>query len=350
MNNHSNATAPAQTQSVPPEIYLAQLAFAPLISKAVYVAAKLGIADLLSKGPVHVSKLAEATQTHERSLYRMLRSLASVGVFEETDPRVFALTEYAQPLRSDATTSMRNGTIFMGEDWHWQVWENLLHSVKTGKPAWGEVHGAEVFEYFADHPKESEIFNRAMTDMSTSSAPAIVEAYDFSGFDTLVDVAGGHGLLLSQILKANPGLKGVLFDVPEVIEGAAPLLEREGVADRVRTVSGNFFVTVPADADAYIMKHIIHDWDDDRSIRILANINRVMRPNGKVLLAETVVPEGNDGHLSKIMDLEMLVSPGGVERTSAEYEELLSNAGLRSQRIVPTNSAYSIIEAVRNNR
>lgn len=334
-------------QPLPPEAFLTQLAFGAMMTQALYVAARLEVADLLAAQPQTVSELAAATKTHERSLYRLLRSLASVGVFEEIEPKVFANTPYSEPLRQDASNSMRNGAIFMGEEWHWRVWGDMLHSVQTGKPAWGHIHGAEVFDYFAENLRQAEIFNNAMTDMSVVTAPVVVEAYDFSGIKTLTDIAGGHGYLLAQVLKANPNMKGILFDVPPVIAGAQELLEEEGVAERVEKVSGDFFSSVPEKTDAYMMKHIIHDWDDERAIKILQNIQQAMNPDGKVLIVEVVVPEGNEPHYSKVLDLEMLVSPGGVERTAAEYRELLAAAGLRLTRIVPTKSPFSVIEAVR---
>jgi hypothetical protein len=236
----------------------------------------------------------------------------------------------------------------MGEEWHWRVWGNMLYSVQTGKPAWGHVHGAEVFDYFGANPEQAEIFNGAMTDMSVATAPAVVEAYDFSGIKTLADIAGGHGYLLSQVLKANPEMKGILFDVQPVIAGANALIEKEGVAERIEKVSGDFFSSVPKGADAYMMKHIIHDWDDERSIKILRNINEAMNPQGRVLIIEVVVPEGNEPHYSKLLDLEMLVSPGGAERTEEEYRALLAAAGFKLTRIVPTKTPFSIIEGVRS--
>jgi hypothetical protein len=341
--NEKNNTAADQAHS--PEAFLMDLASGALLTQALYVAAKLGLADLLAAGPQPVSQLAAATKTHERALYRALRSLVSVGVFSETDLQVFALTPRAEPLRSDAPKSMRSSLIFMGEEWHWRVWSGMLYSVVTGKPAWGYVHGLEVFEYFAANREQADVFNRAMTDNSVVAAPAVVEAYDFTGFTTLADIAGGHGYLLAQILKAAPKLEGILFDVPAVIAGAGALLAKEGVQDRVTTTAGDFFRAVPA-ADAYLLKHIIHDWDDERAIRILQNIRAAMREDGRVLIVETVVPEGNEPHYSKLLDLEMLVSPGGVERTAEEYRALLARAGLRLARIVPTASAFSIIEAV----
>ena len=337
----------APAQPLPPDAQLLQLAFAPMMAQALYVAAKLGVADHLAEKPLPITELAARTDTHERALYRVLRSLASAGIFAETDPKVFALTPSAELLRSDVPNSLRNGVIFLGAEWHWRVWSDMLYSVQTGKPAWGHVHGAEVFDYFAANPEQSEVFNRAMTDGSMGIAPMIVEAYDFSGFKALVDIAGGHGYLLAQVLKAFPGVQGILFDVPSVINGAGALLEKEGVGARVEKVAGDFFASVPRGADAYMMKHIIHDWDDERAIKILDNIQAAMPDDGKVLIIETVVPAGNEPHYSKLLDLEMLVSPGGVERTAEEYGELLSAAGLRLTRIIATPSPYSIVEAVK---
>lgn len=347
MSSQSSTAINSAAQPVPPEAFLTQIAFGALMTQALYVVAKLGIADLLANGPRSVAELAAETKTHERALYRVLRALAAVGIFTETDLQVFTLTPLAEPLRSDAPNSVRSGAIFMGEEWHWRVWGDLLYSVQTGKPGWGRVHGAEVFEYFTANPAQAEIFNNAMTDMSMSIAPVVVEAYDFSGIKTLADIAGGHGFMLAQILKANSQMKGILFDMPQVIEGAGAMLEREGVAKRVEKVAGDFFSSVPAGADAYIMKHIIHDWDDEHSIKILSNIREAMQPDGKVLIVETVVPEGNEPHYSKLLDIEMLSSPGGQERTAEEYGALLAASGLKLTRIVPTKSPFSIIEAMK---
>lgn len=356
MNNHTStaaataattSVAPAAGQPLPPEAFLGQVAFGAMMTQALYVAAKLGIADLLAAKPQTISELAAATMTHERALYRVLRSLASIGIFEETEPKVFANTPYSEPLRTDAPNSLRNGAIFMGEEWHWRVWGDMLYSVETGKPAWNHIHGMEVFEYFAKNPRQAEIFNNAMTDMTVGIAPVIVEAYDFSGINTVTDIAGGHGSLLAEILKANPDLKGILFDMASVIAGAGAFFEKANVAERVEKVSGDFFAAVPKGADAYIMKHIIHDWDDERATKILRNIKAAMPENGKVLIVEVVIPEGNGPDQGKILDLEMLVSPGGVERTADEYRELLSSAGLRLTRIIQTKSPFSIIEGVR---
>lgn len=333
-------------QTMPPPVFILQMAMGAIMTQALGVAAKLGIADLLADGKKPVDELASASEAHAPSLYRILRSLASTGVFVETAPRVFANTQVSNLLRSDVPGSMRNGVIFMAEPWHYNVWGNMLHSARTGETAWKATHGQEVFDWFPSHPEESEIFNRAMTDMSAGAAPAVVAAYDFSGINVLADIAGGHGLLLAQILKSNSEMKGILFDMDHVIAGADEMLETQGVADRVEKVSGDFFKEVPS-ADAYIMKHIIHDWDDERSIKIMQSIHRAMIGDGKVLLIEMVIPEGNDPHPGKILDLEMLTSPGGLERTEAEYASLFERAGFRLNRIIPTFSPFSVIEAVK---
>jgi hypothetical protein len=347
MTTQNNAAVPAP-QELPTEAVLGQIVMGAFTSQAVYVAAKLGIADLVKENPLSVAELAAATGTNAAALYRVLRALASLGVFTETAPKTFGLTPFAEPLLSNRAGSMRDMAIWIGEEPHWRVYGEMLHSVRTGETAFGRVHGEEVFPYlFQTNRALGDIFNRAMTSFSSSVAPAIAQAYETTGAETLVDIAGGHGLLLAAFLKANPNLKGVLFDVPTVIEGAGETLESEGVAARVETATGDFFRSVPAGGDLYMMKHIIHDWDDERSLEILKNIRSAMNENGKVLIVEMVIKEGDEPDFSKIMDLEMLVTPGGVERTADEYRELLARAGLRLTRIIPTASPYSIVEAVK---
>jgi hypothetical protein len=339
-------TAPVQKNEMPPAAFVMDVAMGALMTQALFVAAKLGIADLLINGKKSIAELAHKTATNEPALYRVLRSLASIGIFSEVGEKEFELTPNAEVLRSDSPDSMRNVGIFCGEMWHWQVWGNLVNSVKTGRPSWGFTHGEDVFGFFQKNPQASEIFNNAMTDMSSSIAPVIARAYDFSGIETLADIAGGHGFLLAKILQVNPSMNGILFDFEHVLAGADGILEREGVAKRVEKISGDFFKEVPP-ADAYIMKHIIHDWDDERSIMILRTIHRAMGKEGKVLLAEFVIPEGNEPHPGKLLDLEMLVSPGGIERTAKEYEKLFADSGFKLTKIYPTESPYSVIEAVK---
>jgi hypothetical protein len=336
-----------QTQEPTPAAALTQLVLGCLVSQAVSVAAKLGVADLLAEGPKGADELAEATGAHARSLYRLLRTLATFGVFRELPDARFELTPMSECLRSDAPGTLRDAAIFMGEEWHWRVWGHTIHSVRTGGSAWERAHGSEIFPWFAAHPEESAVFDRAMTSFSNLATAAVVKAYDFKGFDTLVDVAGGHGLLLSEILRANPQLRGVLFDQPHVVEGARTFFASKGLSERCETAGGNFFESVPAGADCYVMKHIIHDWDDERAVSILKNVARAMREGGRLLLVEMVLPPANVPHLGKVLDIEMLTSPGGVERTEEEYRELLDRAGLRLARVVPTESPYSVVEAVR---
>jgi len=347
MTIQSTSVAPAP-ETLPPDAQLMQLVSGAFVSAAIYTAAKLGIADLLADGPKATSKLAEETETDELSLYRVLRSLASVGAFTEVEPRVFANTPMTETLRSDAPRSTRDLTIWMGEPEHWKVYGNLLYSVRTGKPAWDKVHGEPVFPYLFNTNKElGDIFNRAMTSYSHQSIGPVLAAYDFSGAGTIADIAGGYGHLLSAVLAANPSAKGVLFDLPQVLEGAPQMLDSYGVAERVELVSGDFTAEIPVKADIYMLKHIIHDWYDDTNQKILKNIRASMPADGKVLIIETIVPAGNEPHFSKIIDLEMLMAPGGIERTPAEFEKLLADSGFRMTRIIPTQGMMGIVEAVK---
>lgn len=347
MTNTNTSAAPG-VQPQPPDAQLLQLVSGAFVSAAIYAAAKLGIADLLADGPQTAAYLAEKTGSNERSLYRVLRSLASVGAFTEVADRTFANTPMTETLRSDAPRSTRDLTIWMGEPEHWKVYGDLLYSIKTGKPCWDHVHGEPVFPYLFNTNKElGDIFNRAMTSYSHQSIGPVLEAYDFSGADTIADIAGGYGHLLAAVLAANPNAKGVLFDLAAPLEGAPDMLESYGVADRVELVEGDFFKEIPVRADIYMLKHIIHDWYEDNNQKILRNIRENMPDDAKVLIIDTVVPEGNEPHFSKIIDLEMLMSPGGVERTAAEYEQLLADSGFKLIRIIPTMGPMSIVEAVK---
>jgi len=343
---HQSQQPIAQEQTAPPEGVLNQLFLGSLGAQAVYVAAKLGISDLLIDGPKTVEQLATATNTHAPSLYRILRALTSLEIYSEGNNKSFSLTPTAELLRSDAQNSFRDVAIFMGEDWHWQVWGQTLHSVKTGKPAWSKVHGKDVFPYFEENREASRIFDNAMTSFSQMAIEAVVNAYDFQGIKTLVDIAGGHGRLLTGVLDANPEMNGVLFDQPHVIADARNTVAASNAAERVELVGGDFFASVPSGGDAYMMKHIIHDWDDERAIKILSNVKKAMNADGRVLLVEAVIETGNKQDFGKLMDIEMLVSPGGKERTALEYSEIFAKAGLRLKRIVKTQSPYSVIEAV----
>jgi hypothetical protein len=337
---------PTKADALPANAILMQMLFGAQMQRSICVAAKLGIADLLTE-PKTATELAAETNTHAPSVYRLLRTLASMGIFTENAAGKFELTPLAALLREDAPNSMRDFTIMMGEDWIWRAWGELMYSVKTGGVAHDKIQGMNSFEFFAQNEEAGRVFNRAMTNLSLSVIPAVVEAYDFSGIGKLVDIAGGHGLLLTGILKANPQVQGILFDLLFVIEGAGEWLEKEGIRHRVELAAGDFFQTVPAGADAYMMKHIIHDWDDEHSINILRSIHSAMNINGKVLIIEMVIPEGNEPSPSKALDILMLVMEGGKERTKDEYRGLLEASGFRLTRIIPTKSPYSVIEGER---
>jgi ubiquinone/menaquinone biosynthesis C-methylase UbiE len=338
---------PPSNAAVPPSVAMLQMISGFWISRAIYIAAKLGIADQLRDGPKTVDELAAATATHAPSLYRVLRALASVGVFSEDKKRGFALTPLAETLRTDAPGSLRAfATVELGEE-HYPAWGELLHSVRTGEIAFDRAFGMPVWKFFEQNPENAKTFNDAMTGFTLAVNDAVLSSYDFSSFGKIVDVGGGHGSLIASILKTNPKMRGVLFDAPPVIEGARHRLKDEGLAERCEATAGDFFDSVPSGGDAYIVKWIIHDWDDERSVTILKNCHRAMAKNGRLLLVEAVVPHGSEPHFSKYMDLNMLIMTGGRERTEDEYRTLLEASGFKLTRIVPTGSPMSIIEGKR---
>jgi SAM-dependent methyltransferase len=316
------------------------------VSQAVSVAAKLGIADLLKDGPRACDDLARAARVDASALYRLLRALASVGVFVEEADRRFTLTPTAEFLRSDVQGSLRAVATMAGEEWTWRPWGELHRSVTTGERAFDGIFGMPTFAYLAGNPDAAAVFDEAMTGWSMQNSMAVAAAYDFSGIGALMDVGGGHGYLLATILKANPSLRGVLYETAEVSAGAKARFAAEGLADRCQIASGDFFTTVPAGADACILKSVIHDWDDPHATTILQNCHKAVGPGGRVLLAEMVVPAGNAPHVAKLLDLEMLIMVGGHERTEAQFRDLLAGAGFRLTRIVPTASPTCVIEAV----
>ena len=333
-----------QPSPVSPQAQLSQLIVGYRISQAIGVAAELGIADLLANGPRSSTELARATGSQPRALYRLLRALASVGIFTELEPERFGLTPMAEALQADAPASQRGQARQQAGDANWRAWGQLGYSVRTGETAFQHVHGMDVWEYRKQHPAANAIFNSAMTSGSALPAAAIAAAYDFSGFGTLMDVAGGHGLLLTTILSANPTLRGILAEQPHVVASARPIVEQSGVADRCTVVEVDFFASVPSGAEAYILKWIIHDWDDERALTILKNCRAAMGPNGTLLLAEAVIPPGDTPSPGKIEDLQMMVGAGGQERTETEYRALFEAAGFGLTRIVPTRSPLSVIE------
>ena len=327
------------------QIAMLQLISGFWISRAIYIIAKLGIADHLAGGPKNAEEIAAATNAHAGAIYRILRALSSVGVLTEDADRRFGLTPLSETLRTDAPGSLRAfATVELGEE-HYPAWGELLHSVKTGGVAFDKAFGMPIWEFFARNPENARTFDDAMTNMTLAIKDAILASYDASAIRKLVDIAGGHGSLITAILKSNSEMKGILFDLPDVAEGARKRIEAEGLSDRCEVVAGSFFESVPEGADAYILKWIIHDWDDERSIAIFKNIRRAMAEGGKLLLVEAVVPPGSEPHFSKFIDLNMLVMTGGRERTEEEYRLLLEAGGFKLTKVIPTGSPMSIIEA-----
>lgn len=319
-----------------------------MASAALYVAAHLRVADHLIGGSKSVEELAAGTGANADALYRILRLLVSLGVFENVGPRRFALNPSADMLRQDVHGSVHAIAHFLPDPMHFRVYANLLDSVRTGVPAVDTTLGKPLFDYLAHDPAYSAIFNDAMTAISVPVAAAAIAAYDFSGFGVIVDVGGGHGEVLTSILKSCPRSRGVLAEISHVAEGARPRIAAMGLADRCEAVACDFFRAVPPGGDVYVMKHIIHDWDDARALKILGNIAQAMGDKrGSVVLLETVIPEGSEPDMGKFIDIEMLAFPGGKERTAHEFRELFHEAGFDLTRVVATKSLISVVEARR---
>ena len=334
--------------ALPPSAMLMQLITGQCVAQCISAAAHLGLADHMKGGPQASEELARLCGAHARSMYRVCRALANAGVFEEHNGKRFSLTRMGECLRTDLPGSLAGMAKMFGEGWHSAAWAELLHSVRTGEPGFPKAYGEGVFEWLGTHREEAEIFNDAMTSFSSTTAVAVVEAYDFSSFTRIADIGGGHGLFLASILKANPKVHGVLFDLPRVVEGATDLLAKNGVERRCEVVGGDFFTTVPEGCDAYVMKHIIHDWSDEACTTLLRLCAEGLAPDGRILVVEQVIPPHGVPSLAKLIDVEMLVmTQGGYERTEAEFAELFGRAGLRLARVVPTESPVGVLEAVR---
>lgn len=337
------------TQELPPAAVLFRMVTGYYISHAIHVAATLGIADLLAHGPQSSSALAKTTGTHAESLTRVLRLLASVGVFTEPEERCFALTPLGERLRTGVPGSMRSAALLFAGITQ-EAWRDLLYSVRTGEPAFHHVFGMDSFSYMAQHPEVAANFDAAMADFTKGIASVVAATYDFSQFGTIVDVGGGNGILLEAILNAHPSLRGVLFDLPHAAERAQQRIEVVGLGERCKAVGGDFFLGVPTGGDAYILKHVIHDWDDARAVTILKNCHRAMGTHGKLLIVEGVYPpridqsDASRGAASN--DVNMLVCTGGRQRSEAEFRSLYDAAGFKLTSIVPTQVGVSIIEGV----
>lgn len=339
-----------QDSSPSPEALL-QLVSGYQAAQPIHVAAQLGLADLLADGPRRIEELAEATGTHAPSLGRLIRMLAALGLVGEAGDGRISLTPLGAPLRSGVPGSVRNRVLFLLGEWFWRSWGDLAYSVRTGKPAFDHIFGMSNFDYWEHNPEAGAIHDAAFTDMAQFSTAPLVAAYDFAHFGTIADIGGSEGPLLAAILQANPGVRGILFDLPQVVARAAPVLAAARVVDRVKVVGGSFFEAVPEGADAYLLKYIIHDWDDERAVIILRQCRAAMTPDAMLLLIENVLPERLETGAAAVttarLDLTMLLlTPGGRERTESEFRLLLGEAGFELRRVIATRSPFSFLEAV----
>jgi len=328
-----------------PSVEIMRMIYWYQVSQALHVAATLGVADQLKDGQKSYDVVARACGAHPPSLYRLLRALAAVGVFNETGNKEFSLTPLGVCLTSDAPGSRRNYARWIGTLGQWYSWGNLLHSIKSGESASEFTHGKDAWTYRMQHPEEQAVFNSAMTGNSRSEAQAVLEAYNFSRFDCIVDVGGGQGLLLKEILLAYPTARGILFDQPQVIASAHQVPISAELAQRYRLVAGSFFESVPENGDAYLLKAILHDWDDNRSKEILSACRRAMPNKATLLVIERVVGPPNEGPEGKFSDLNMMVQYAASERTHQEFHDLLKSGGFQMTEIVPTRSPMSIVVA-----
>lgn len=342
------AVATEEAPAVPPEARLMDLTFGAWVAQAVSAAAELGVADHLVDGPRSVDEMATAVGADAPSLHRLLRALATVEVVEELGDRRFGPTELSDLLRSDRSdggVSLRAWATMVGAPFHMHALADLAGAVRTGEPAFERVHRQQAFDWFRDHPDAGTVFNDAMTGASSAPIAEVVTAYDFRDARTVVDVGGGHGALLAAVLRANPHLVGVVFDLPEVVAGAGPVLDKAGVADRATAVGGDFFTVVPP-GDVLLLSNIVHDWDDERAVRILANCRAALEPGGRVLLGEAVLPDGPEPSMAKLIDVEMLVMGTGRQRNESEYRDLFRQAGLQLSGIGPRGPVFDVVEAV----
>ena len=332
----------------PPPVAMLQLITGYWVSRAVFVFAKLGIADRLAAGPRTAADLAGDVRVDPRCLHRLLRMLAGSGVLASDRDGRFRLTPLGETLRSEVPDSMRGFAIMMVEDYNWDAWKGLGWSVETGQTAFEKVFGKRIFDYFDEHPADRKVFGESMASLSGTENPAVAAAYDFSKVQRIVDVGGSLGHLLATILRANPLLRGVLYDLPGVVAAARKDVHvtAAGVAERCELVQGDFFEKVPADADAYIMKYVLHDWEDERALAILRNCRKAMSEGGRVLAVDNVVAPGDAPHWGKMLDINMMVLGGGMERTEEEFRDLFARAGLRLVRVIPTDCPLSIVEGV----
>jgi hypothetical protein len=333
-----------KAETLPPEAQLLEMILAQFVSRLIHLTATLKLPDYLADGPKTAEELAPLTATHAPSLYRVLRTLSSLGFFTEDAAQRFSLQPLGAALKSG--TPSYAAALMLGGELLSRSLDHLLHSVRTGEPGFQKAYGMPIFDWLASHPAEASLFNDTMVGVHGMEPAAVAAAYDFSGFQTIADVGGSTGNMLSTILGRHAGPRGILFDMPHVVRDAPAFIQQRGLTERIRIEPGSFFESVPAGADAYILSHIIHDWNEEQCVAILDNCRRAMNPHGRLLLVEMVLPSGDTPHPGKMLDMVMLITPGGQERTAAEYGALLDKAGFRLTRVVPTASPVSIVEAV----
>ncbi|MFD0362973.1 methyltransferase [Nocardia sp. GCM10030253] len=340
-----NSMAGLHRRLVPGHIALLEMVVAGFLTQAIHAAATLGVADALADGPRSGAELARATGANEDALHRLLRLLISHGIFARRSDGKYTLTPMAQALRWDANVSLRDTVLFFGSTMHRNHWTHLVDAVRTGETVGTDLDGMSFFDYMQKDREVGELFDRAMTSISTLSIEPLFAAYDFAQFGTIVDVGGGEGTLLTEILTRTTTPRGILFDLPEVIAPAPARIAELGLTDRCTVEGGSFFEKVPKGADAYILKHIIHDWPDDKAAQILHTLREHMPNDATLILIELVLPEDDRPHPGKIIDLEMLVNAGGRERTESQYRDFLAESGFTLLRRVPTAAPDNILEA-----
>ncbi len=332
---------------LPPQVQLMSYIVGKWISKPIYVAAELGIADLLSEGPKSIKKLAQESGAHAPSLYRMMRALASVGIFSETESKTFELTPMAECLKKDA---MRSFALMFNSDWSDKAWGQFLDCIKTGETPFEKAFGKPVSEWLEHNPKAAEVFNKANAIKSLGTIRSIIDVYDFSIFSTLTDVGGGLGVLMAEILKANPLMKGVVAEIPSVTKEAKIIIREQSLDNRCQVVECDFFESIPSGSDAYLISNILHDWSEKKCQIILKNCFKAMKPGSKLLIVEMVISDGNEPSIAKLLDLEMFVTTGGQERTEFEYQNLLESSGFKLLQVIPTKGDVCILEVIKEEK
>jgi hypothetical protein len=339
-------TTPEKVEQQTPQAQLMHMATAHWVSSVVYVAAQMNLADHLAEAPMTAADLAQSTKCDASSLYRIMRTLAGLGVFTEDSDHQFSLAPLGEALRTDTPGSVRSAVLFLAGALNTQSLGQLHYSVQTGKTAFEKVFGMGLFEWLAKHPVDASMFSEAMNGLNRGDHEAVAKAYDFSQIGTVVDIGGASGFLLATVLSHHREPRGILFDLPHVVRDAPALIKAHSLTDRITIESGNFFDSVPAANGAYMLSQIIHDWGEDQCLAILGNCRRAMKPNSRLLIIEMVLPTGNTPHPGKMLDIVMLAVAGGQERTVPEYRQLLEKAGFQLTRVVPTESAVSIVEAL----